>query len=62
MEWDERVKRIKKIKTYIDSNMGDFARNKNLQFFYGSLNRSLIDLNEKEIDKNLEKLEKEIND
>lgn len=61
MDWNERVKKIKELKIFIQDNVELFANNKQLQFLYGTLNRSLIDLDEKSIDNTLEAVNLELN-
>ena len=61
MDWNERVKKIKELKIFIQDNVELFANNKQLQFLYGTLNRSLIDLDEKSIDNILEAVNLELN-
>lgn len=62
MDWNERVKKIKELKIFIQDNVELFANNKQLQFLYRTLNRSLIDLDEKSIDNILEAINLELND
>ena len=62
MEWNERIIEINKIKDYITEHVEVFASNNTLQFLYGSLNRCLLDLNEKEIDNIVAKINKELYD
>lgn len=61
MDWNERVKKIKELKIFIQDNVELFANNKHLQFLYGTLNRNLIDLDENEIDNVLEAVNLELN-
>lgn len=61
MDWNERVKKIKELKIFIQDNVELFANNNQLQFLYGTLNRNLIDLDENEIDNVLEAINLELN-
>jgi hypothetical protein len=62
MDWNQRIVEIKKIKEYITANTSVFANDKKLQYYYGSLNRLLLDLNEVEIDMFIEKINMELYD
>lgn len=53
MDWNERIKKIIELKSFIEDNTDRFANDKQLQFLYGTLNRYLIDLDEVGIDKTL---------
>jgi len=62
MDWNERIKKIQELKIFIEGNTDKFASNKNLQFLYGTINRSLIDLDENEIDETLKAINSELYD
>ena len=62
MDWNERIKKIQELKIFIEDNTDKFANNKRLQFLYGTLNRSLIDLDENGIDNALKAINSELYD
>ena len=62
MDWNDRINKIKDIKNYVQDNTDKFTNNKQLQFLYGSLNRSLIDLDEKILDELIIKINIELYD
>ena len=62
MDWNERIKKIQEFKIFIEDNTDKFANNKRLQFLYGTLNRSLIDLDENGIDNALKAINSELYD
>lgn len=62
MDWNERIKKIQELKIFIEDNTDKFASNKHLQFLYGTINRSLIDLNGNEIDNTLKAINSELYD
>jgi hypothetical protein len=62
MDWNERIKKIQELKIFIEDNTDRFANDKQLQFLYGTLNRSLIDLDENGIDNVLKVINSELYD
>ncbi len=62
MDWNERIKELQELKVFIEDNTAMFANNKHLQFLYGTLNRSLIDLDENGIDNALKAIKTELYD
>jgi hypothetical protein len=62
MDWNERIKKIQELKIFIEDNTDRFANDKQLQFLYGTLNRSLIDLDEVGIDNALKAINSELYD
>ncbi|NCD06175.1 MAG: hypothetical protein EOL97_08655 [Spirochaetia bacterium] len=61
-DWNERVFQIKSIKDFINDNTERFANDRQLQYLWGTLNRSLIDLNESIIDDCIININKELYD
>lgn len=62
IDWNERVSQIKVLRAYITENTDKFADNKNLQVFWGMLNRELIELNESRIDHIIKQINEELYD
>lgn len=62
MDWNERIKKIQELKIFIENNTDRFANDKQLQFLYGTINRSLIDLDENGIDNVLKAINSELYD
>lgn len=62
MDWNERIKQLQEFKIFIEDNTDKFANNKHLQFLYGTLNRSLIDLDENGVDNALKAINSELYD
>lgn len=62
MDWNERIKKIIELKSFIEDNTDRFANDKQLQFLYGTLNRYLIDLDEVGIDNALKAINSELYD
>lgn len=62
MDWNERIKKIQELKIFIEDNTDKFANNRHLQLLYGTINRSLIDLDENGIDNALKAINSELYD
>ena len=59
---NERIKKIQELKIFIEDNADKFANDKHLQFLYGTINRSLIDLDGNKIDNTLKAINSELYD